>query len=425
MIKLLRLLIILAVLPISTFAQSNYKPGYVVNLKGDTIHGYVNYREWNNAPRQFSFKNQPEDANATEFNNQNARAFGVTGLVHYERHTVSISIDPLNIDALKMRPDLTTITDTVFLKILTRGTHITLYAYTDDIKPRFYISQTGGNAEPEELSYHLYTDPDQPDKLKYINRYRTQLLYEAQNAGVANNKLESTIAVAAYNDDDLIKVVSKINGGADKRYEVQNESGSRWFAGIGLKHYSLYYTGATPLAGAPASNGISPLIDVGIDFFPFKEVQRFYFRLEGGASYDRYSFYHRDPLSTPIGARVSLNVKQLNLIMTPQLVYNVYNQSNLKIFIDGGVGVNLSFTGNHQQRITFDDTDISAQIQNKYPYFYGLWMTFPVKAGVAIGKKIELYAIYTPSKIISDGDFALFSGIVGSYGIGLNYYLGK
>src|ERR1041384_6957193 len=31
---------------ISIFAQSNYRPGYVVQSNGDTLKGFINYREW-------------------------------------------------------------------------------------------------------------------------------------------------------------------------------------------------------------------------------------------------------------------------------------------------------------------------------------------------------------------------------------------
>ena len=39
-------LVTLLLLPLLSIAQSNYKSGYVVTLKGDTLRGYINYKEW-------------------------------------------------------------------------------------------------------------------------------------------------------------------------------------------------------------------------------------------------------------------------------------------------------------------------------------------------------------------------------------------
>ena len=34
----------------------NYQPGAVVNLKGDTLYGFINYGDWETMPKRISFK---------------------------------------------------------------------------------------------------------------------------------------------------------------------------------------------------------------------------------------------------------------------------------------------------------------------------------------------------------------------------------
>jgi len=41
---------------LSSLAQSNYKPGYVVDLRNDTLKGFIDYKEWENNPKTFTFK---------------------------------------------------------------------------------------------------------------------------------------------------------------------------------------------------------------------------------------------------------------------------------------------------------------------------------------------------------------------------------
>jgi len=49
-------LLLLLLFPFFASAQSNYKPGYVVTLPDDTIHGFIDYKEWDKNPEKISFK---------------------------------------------------------------------------------------------------------------------------------------------------------------------------------------------------------------------------------------------------------------------------------------------------------------------------------------------------------------------------------
>ena len=48
--------VVLFLLPLLSIAQANYKSGYVVTLKGDTLRGYINYKEWGRNPKDIDFK---------------------------------------------------------------------------------------------------------------------------------------------------------------------------------------------------------------------------------------------------------------------------------------------------------------------------------------------------------------------------------
>ena len=54
-----KLLLTLFLLPLLSSAQNNYQPGFIVNSKGDTLHGFINYTEWGNNPQKISFKPEP------------------------------------------------------------------------------------------------------------------------------------------------------------------------------------------------------------------------------------------------------------------------------------------------------------------------------------------------------------------------------
>jgi hypothetical protein len=58
------------------FAQKSFQPGYVVNTQGDTIKGFVDYRNWDLNPKSISFR-KTETSEVEEFTPENSRAFAV------------------------------------------------------------------------------------------------------------------------------------------------------------------------------------------------------------------------------------------------------------------------------------------------------------------------------------------------------------
>ena len=56
-----KLFFLTLLLPLFSMAQ-NYQPGAVVNLKGDTLYGFINYGDWDNMPKRISFKSAQNNA---------------------------------------------------------------------------------------------------------------------------------------------------------------------------------------------------------------------------------------------------------------------------------------------------------------------------------------------------------------------------
>lgn len=52
----LKLVLVLVAFPGIIFAQINFKPGYVLTLQGDTIKGFIDYREWMSSSEYINLK---------------------------------------------------------------------------------------------------------------------------------------------------------------------------------------------------------------------------------------------------------------------------------------------------------------------------------------------------------------------------------
>jgi len=399
-------LFLIFLLPFFASAQSNYKPGYVVNLKGDTLKGSINYHEWEKNPAQVTFKNG--SGNVQEFTVYNARAFAVNGLEYYEQRTVSVSTDPVDLGKLMPKSDSNFVTKTVFLKLLMRGKYASLYYYNDDVKSRFYLSDAADSGQPDELGYHVYYAADNSNALQYITRYRTQLQYEAQKNNVAG--LESLIGQARYDVDDLMRIVTKINGGSGQQMVSQNLFGTRWFAGAGLNYNDMLFTGTITYGDAYS---LFPKASVGLDILPNKSTQRFFLRVEAAFTGDSHDFKDKE---------TELKVNQLTASVILQAYYNFYNSEKLKIFVGGGIAVNFSTYPVHYY-IAEEGIDLTPTKNTGYPDYHPLWESIVLKAGVILNKKIEIYAGYSPATTLTN-NYADLAGNVVSYQAGINYLFG-
>ncbi|MEO7211220.1 hypothetical protein [Mucilaginibacter sp.] len=196
----------------TSFAQG-YKEGYAVTQKGDTLRGYIDHSGLDRNPRVVKFK-QTGISEVQKLTISQIRSFAFTGLEQYERHVVSISLDVTDEHRLNSGRDIRFKIDTVFLEILQTGKNATLYAYTDDIKSRFYTSDAIGTT-PLELIFKLYYPAEAGSynrETKSETSYKKQLSALALKNNLLNDSMKKIIDKAEYTQIAMQEVVAKING---------------------------------------------------------------------------------------------------------------------------------------------------------------------------------------------------------------------
>jgi hypothetical protein len=209
-----KLLFLPLLFPFISMAQNNYQPGVVVNLKGDTLHGFINYSEWENNPKKISFKGDPNGA-PIKFAANEIKYFNVSVgyLAEYESYEGPISMDNTEINHLMIGRDTSYRLDTVFLKVLQKGKNLTIFAYSDSYKVRFFMRENPGDL-PKELVYRLYyknSDENGLDRSAYENTYKSQLYNIAVKLNVMNDALKNYIEKAEYKEEDILAIAGKIN----------------------------------------------------------------------------------------------------------------------------------------------------------------------------------------------------------------------
>ncbi|MBS1532067.1 MAG: hypothetical protein JSU01_17330 [Bacteroidetes bacterium] len=388
-------------LPCAVFAQSNYHEGYVVKNNGDTLKGYIDAHEWSQNPRSINFKKNESDRQAVNFSPQAVKAFGLTGADTYIAYNGLISMDKNRFPDLPFAVDTTKKSDTIFLKQLVTGKYLKLFYHQDAVKTRFFVAET--DTQPVELKYYQYYDSANQLEIKAF--YKGQLTFYINKYMPGNAKLARDADEAKFNQADLEKIVLAINGDTA---QAKKSAYIRFFIGGGINNIKSrlqdyepigVFTQVGPVTEVAVypetiskySTTISPRIDLGIDLFNNPNVQKLIFRAEMSLSYNnpRFEYIKYGGGTTNITETYSFD--QYSATLTPQLVLNLYNKDNFKLFLNGGVGVNFS---------SYSNTMLS---KGSASDLSSIWMNFPVGAGIVINKKIELSFTYAlPESLLND-----------------------
>jgi len=251
---------LIIILPVSSIAQSNYHQGLVVKNNGDTIRGYINYREWNESPRSIDFKAGKEDKQVQHFDPLSIKGFEITGMETYVGYVGPITMGRTSFNNLPTQLDTTVKLDTIFIKQVVTGKYLTLFYHNDKIKTRFFIAERG--APPVELKYYEYVNGDQRDVSTDI--YKGQLTLYISKYTQDGDKLNNSIEKMYYAESDLQNIVDKINNNGKI---IKRKTPTRFFAGLGINSTTTEVNNVDASGIRQDYTTVAPVINVGIDIF--------------------------------------------------------------------------------------------------------------------------------------------------------------
>jgi hypothetical protein len=410
-------LLVFCAFSITCLAQSNYKTGYVVNLKGDTIKGAVDYKEWLLNPDHIFFK--PNAGSVKKYIPADITFFGVDGFEYYRSAIVTVSQGEVITSRITADLDTTSILDTVFLKVQYNQPQLSLYSYTDKIKERYYISDANG--QPTELIYNVYLNSDRTTKLTQAT-YKRQLQKIAAN-NHADNALLTDIQQANYKQSDLKKIVMQITNTKNSTLTMAKSTGSRFFAGIGGNIASTSFSRSTFYTNANSNTSVLPKLTIGADIFFNKNVGKLIFRNELFVTGNNFNLTYSGISNTPYTGEVKF--KQLVIGYNPQAVYNFYNQTDTKAYfsIGGVIGHLTSKKTTDHIKYQVDANTVIERQNDKPVEFKTMILNISVKAGVTLKKRFDIYASYYPSESINTNQS--YNLNYSSVHIGFNYLFGN
>jgi hypothetical protein len=403
------------IFPVLAFGQNNYKAGYIVKSNGDTVKGYINYREWDRTPKKIEFKSQLQDQEVLGFTPAAVRSFTIDKLESYISYTGRVSMDNVTFPDLPDELDTTTAVDTIYLKVLATGENVSLLSNEDKIRPRFFFKEASN--DPQELIYHQYYVDGQDTR--EIKTYTYQLIMLLHKYRPGNELDEQKVGRAAFNGFDLVKAINIINND-HTNHITQGSSNNRFFIGLGVNYSKIKFEGEGTFSN-PASNKASlfPYISVGVDIFNNPNVQKFAFRVE-------LSFFHAvgNLTSRPTSNGISYDyqdkyqISQYTATVAPQLFYNLYNANLFKFYL--GIGAGLNFSVYPVNKITIDEAHYTLNKPYDFKHYY---TSLPFQAGALINKKIELFFMYVRNGAFTD--YVYYSITSDSFNAGIRYHFAK
>lgn len=412
------------------FGQKNFKDGYMINLKGDTVRGGIDYQEWEYNPALIHFK----DASGTITNQTpaNTKAFYLKQDGFYQAFTLRLSHDVVsNVKPIAFLDSVKTVSS-IFARRMLRGKILDLYVYNDASKIH-YITVEKRNGRPLELTYHYYVFNAVQNN---FNGFRNQLLDYAQNYHVINDDLLNNIQNANYEEKEIVALVNAINGenavveAPDKKavkekvkkkeepkpapeIDLSKTSYVRFFAGADINTTWITYTGFIDLAeNAKPHNIILPQLNAGLDFSRDPDVSRLIMRLQISAFSGQLAAE---------SANAKKTVDMVNFFFSPQVIYNFYIKDPVKLFVNFGFNYNVSSYSNLKYTVTNNRYGI---INGQQP-LTDKWLAVPIKAGIILNRRLEIHAGYIfPLDI--DGNGALgYNGTLTTVHAGVNYFFAR
>jgi len=211
-------ILLVFLLPLISLAQSNYKPGYVVTTKGDTLRGFIDQRSWDTNPEYIRFK-ASKDGETQKFTPEEITFFSVGKSDAYAKYEGPITMDSASDLHVNNFRDTSYKIAVVFLKVLKKGKNVCLYAYSDNLKTRYFVSEQPA-FKPTELIYRLYfaelsisTAVANTGRTVNENTYMKQLYQLALKYNALSTLLQRDIEDLSYEEYRIGKVITQINKG--------------------------------------------------------------------------------------------------------------------------------------------------------------------------------------------------------------------
>lgn len=195
------------------FSQGKFLDGYVISSKGDTLKGFIRYKDWDESPAKIDFTSEL-NGKVQSFDAREIKEFYIS-TINLRYKSRKIGIPDIDLDATYNTPPSLIAKDslTIFLQEVVSSSQASLLEYINDNKVFHYYLEKDEKFT-ELINYSFYRLIRNNRRLLTYDDYTKQL--PELLADSPNFKLE----VPDYSQKDLQKYVQKYNESlGEKKYQ--------------------------------------------------------------------------------------------------------------------------------------------------------------------------------------------------------------
>jgi len=322
-------------------SQENFLPGYIVNLKGDTLYGIIDYQNWISNPKSIRFKTD-NDQNANIFEPMDLMAFKVKTDV-YVSAKVRLETSPLRIDEIQEGADLHFIDDTVFLQTLVQGSKSLYVYYGIKDKDQFFIKQ---DSSFELLLYKKYVTFDLSMRnVRELKKYVGQLIVYLSDCPTLFHKINQVSYKRGSLTSLFMKYLEESNQPIDYQKKAEKYMVKSGLVG-GIALNTLRFSSSTYAELVHANYEPSTSMTPGffIEFIQARNQHKWSSYNEFLYAPTHFKGYYEDPLYR------YYTVFHLNYLKMTNLVRYQLPLKNIHLFINGGMSNGYFFGEKNYKR---------------------------------------------------------------------------
>ena len=319
-------------------AQANFRPGYIVSLKGDTLRGSLDYGSGNRSAYECRFKPGNEAANEKYLPSQ---LLGY-GFLH-DRFYQSRRVPAQN-------PVADTTSKILFLEVLVQGP-VSLYVLSDNTSGKLYYLRSG-NGPIMPLVQLSETVTINGSNFKRENPlFRTTL----SNAFPACPAVRDKLSHLPFTSTSFVRIVQQYNacvGGGQIVSEVAASKRRSYFlleALAGAQASNLRFDGEITVKDVSFSGGTRPVVGLALQQYLPVWANRFGVRLEVLYQPQQYSQELYSPFAYSYAAYQEVRVK-FDQLRVPLLVRYMPLNGRFRPFIEAGASIALALTNSNEYR---------------------------------------------------------------------------
>lgn len=329
----------LLALPLAGQAQANFRPGYIIALKGDTLRGSLDYGSGSRSAYECRFK--PDNAAAVDkYVPSQLLGYGFAHDRFYQSRRVPAQ-----------NPAADTTSQQLFLEVLVQGP-ASLYALSDNSSGRRYYLRVGnGPVLPlVQLSEIVTVNGSQ---FKRENPLYRKTLADAFTACPAMRGKMSDVSFASTSFIRIVQQYNTCMGGGQTVSEMAAPKRRSYFlleAVAGAQASNLRFSGEISVKDVAIGGGTRPVVGLALQQYLPVWANRFGVRLEvlyQPQQYGNQEFY--SPSAYAYAAYQEVRVK-FDQLRVPVLFRYMPLNGRFQPFIEAGASIALALTNSNEYR---------------------------------------------------------------------------